>query len=330
LSAIFKDTNPSSRNGVAMLDPDAQIVLNMNREAARPPIQTLTPAEARQGMRQSRTRLSPDPPDVAECRDLACPGPAGPISLRLYRGLGLDPAAAVPGVLFFHGGGWVMGDLDTHDVTCRLLANAAGCAVIAVDYRLAPEHPFPAAADDAYAAFTWLAEHAPELAIDPARLAVCGDSAGGNLAAVVALMARERGGPALRAQVLVYPVVDLSLTQGSFATRADGFTLTRDAMTWFRDVYTPDRRHWTDWRAAPLHAPHHRDLPPAHIVTAGYDPLCDEGAQYAERLRAHGVAVDHKHYEGQMHGFLGAGKIIRAAGTAIGEIGSALRSAFRA
>ena len=311
-----------------MLDPDAQRVLEMNREAGRPPIQTLTPAEARQGMRQSRTRLSPDPPDIALCRDLTCPGPAGPIPLRLYRGAGVDPATAVPALLFFHGGGWVMGDLDTHDVTCRLLANAAACAVVAVDYRLAPEHPFPAAAEDAFAALAWAAEHAPELGIDADRLAVCGDSAGGNLAAVVALMAREFGGPPLRLQVLVYPVVDLSLSQGSFATRAEGYTLTRDAMAWFREVYTPDERHWSDWRAAPLHAPHHRDLPAALIVTAGYDPLCDEGAQYAERLRAHGVAVEHTCYSGQMHGFLGAGKIIREADRAIGQIAGALRRAF--
>jgi acetyl esterase len=310
----------------AGLDPDAQALLA--GRPAGPPLAELSVAQARAGFAQSRVALSGVPPDVASVRDLRLPTPAGEIGARLYRPAGTEPQAELPGVVFFHGGGWVLGDLDTHDVTCRQLANAAMCSVLAVDYRRPPEFVFPAAADDAYAATDWFATFAGTLRVDRERIAVMGDSAGGNLAAVTALAARERGGPRLRMQVLVYPVVDLQLAADSFARLAEGFTLTRDAMEWFRSQYAPNEADWNGWRASPLRAENLRDLPPAFVVTAGFDPLCDEGAAYADRLRADGNSVQYRHFAGQMHGFLGAAGAIRAAVPAIEEIGAALRAAW--
>jgi len=311
------------------LDPDAQRVLEMNQAVPRKPPDQVTPAEARAAFRESRARMSPDPQPVAGVVDREIPGPGGAIRVRCYRGRGTAASERLPVYLYYHGGGWSVGDLETHDVTCRQIANDARCAVVAVDYRLAPEHPFPAAADDAYAALTWLAAEADALAVDRDRIAVGGDSSGGNLATVTAIAARERGGPALRLQVLVYPVVDLRMDTPSYASRGSGFTLTADGMRYFRSVYVPNERDWSDWRVAPLRAPSLHGLPPAVIVTAGHDPLCDEGIAYAERLRADGVAVEHRHYDGQMHGFVNAGRFIRAADRALAEIVAALQSAWR-
>jgi acetyl esterase len=311
------------------LDPDAARVLEMNAAVPRKPVDQVPPAEARAGFRESRARMSPDPQPVADVADRTIPGPGGAIPVRIYRGRGTNAADRLPAYLYFHGGGWSVGDLDTHDVTCRQIANDARCAVVAVDYRLAPENPFPAAVDDAEAALTWLAAEAAALGVDGNRIAVGGDSSGGNLAAVTAIAARERGGPALRLQVLVYPVVDLRLDQASYVTRGSGYTLSSKSMRYYRSAYVPDPRDWEDWRAAPLRAPSLRGLPPAIVVTAGHDPLCDEGTAYAERLRAEGVAVDHRHYAGQMHGFVNAGRFIRAADQALGEIAAALQAAWR-
>src|SRR5262249_27090428 len=190
------------------LDPDAQRVLDLIRESGRPPYETLTPSEAREFYRAGRRILQPDPPEVAEVRNIKAPGPQSEIPLRLYRGIGTARGAALPALVYFHGGGWVIGDLGTHHGVCRLIANAKRCAVISVDYRLAPEHKFPAAVDDALGATEWIAAHGGALGIDPSRLAVGGDSAGGNLAAAVALAARDRGGPRLRFQLLLYPATD--------------------------------------------------------------------------------------------------------------------------
>jgi acetyl esterase len=314
---------------VSALDPDALRVLEMNAAVPRPPADQVPIAEARAGFKASRARMSPDPQEVADVRDREIPGPGGAIRVRCYRGRGTEAATKLPVYLYFHGGGWAVGDLDTHDVTCRQLANDARCAVIAVDYRLAPEHPFPAAADDADTALRWVAANGDELAIDATRIAIGGDSAGGNLATVAAIAARDRGGPALRLQVLIYPVVDVRGDLPSYATRGSGYTLTADGMRHFRALYVPNERDWNDWRVAPLRAPSLRGLPPALIITAGHDPLCDEGKAYADRLRAEGVAVEHRHYDGQMHGFINAGRFIRAADRALGEVVSALQAAWR-
>lgn len=241
------------------------------------------------------------------------PGPGGgTLALRVYRrfgtGLGGGPRAAQPGIAYFHGGGWVTGDLDSHDGSCRLLAAVTGYVVVAVDYRLAPEAPFPAAVDDALAAYAWVHEHADDLGIAPGQVAVMGDSAGGNLAAVVAQ--RTRSGaevPPPCAQVLVYPALDTRFDSASMAAFGDGFFLTRRSMEYFRSAYLPNPTTWEDPSAAPLFADDVAGLAPALIVTAGFDPLHDDGEAYATRLAAAGVEVEHRCYADQVHGFFGMG-----------------------
>ncbi len=248
--------------------------------------------------------------------------------LRLYRGAGTGAATLLPALVFFHGGGWVVGDLETHDPMCRHLANATGCAVVAVDYRLAPEHKFPAAVEDSFAATEWVAANGAELGIDGGRLAVGGDSAGGNLAAVVSLLARDRGAPRLRAQLLLYPALDFGMNHASHQRFAEGHLLTVATMRWFAEAYIRGPQDVDDWRASPLRARDLSGLPPAYVLTAGYDPLCDEGIAYARRLEENNVAVTSRHMPGQIHGFLLMGKIVRAAGPALDEIAAALKAAF--
>jgi acetyl esterase len=313
---------------MAELDSGAQRVLDLIREAGRPPYETLTPPEAREFYRAGRRILQPDPPEVAEVRNLEAPAPHGTIRLRLYRGIDTERVAALPALIYFHGGGWVIGDLDTHDGVCRLLANAAGFAVISVDYRLAPEHKFPTAVDDAVQATEWIAAHAAELGIDASRLAVGGDSAGGNLAAVVALITRDRGGPRLRFQLLLYPATDFVESDDPQRERFEGFPLNVVTMNWFRDHYLRNAADYADWRASPLRARELRGLPPAYVLTVGFDPLHAEGELYARQLREAGVPVQHRHLERQMHGFLTMGKIIAAAKPATEEAAAAVKAAL--
>jgi acetyl esterase len=310
------------------LHPDAQRVLDLVRASGRPPFETLDPREARELYRAGRAVLQPDPPPVALTRDLAAPAPHGTIPLRLYRGLGTEATARLPALVYFHGGGWVFGDLDTHDVVCRQLANDARCAIVAVDYRVAPEDKFPAAVEDAIAATRWIAANAASLGLDAARLAVGGDSAGGNLATVVALDARDRGGPALRYQLLVYPAVEFAMTHESHRRFTEGVPLTSRTVAWFRDLYLRDAADRADWRASPLRAPDLAALPPAYLLTAGFDPLADEGDDYAQRLAAAGVAVTRRHVDDQIHGFLTMGRFIAASSTTIADAAAALREAF--
>ena len=289
-----------------------------------PAIDQIPPAEARRQYREVRAALRPPAPELSEVRDLTGDGKGGPIPLRLYR----PGEAVLPAFVFFHGGGWVVGDLDTHDVVCRQIARETGSVVIAVDYRLAPEHPFPAAADDAWSATTWVAAHADDLKIDRRRIAVGGDSAGGGLAAVVALMARDSRKLRLALQVLVYPVMDLRAGSSSYTTYADGYLLTRTAMLWYIRQYAPTSEAIHDWRASPLMAPWVHSVAPALIVAAELDPLVDEGDAYARRLRGARVPVDYHVVSGMVHGFLTMGGKVDAANHAIAAIAAALREAF--
>jgi acetyl esterase/lipase len=311
------------------LDPQAANVIDLIVKSGRPPYHQLSPKEARQMFRDTRPASTPPAPQIGPVRDLAADGPVGSIPLRVYRPAGVSDSQRLPALVFFHGGGWVIGDLETHDVACRQVTAEAGVSVIAVDYRLAPEHKFPAAVDDAWAATRWIVAHADELGIDATRLAVGGDSAGGNLAAVVALLARDAGAPRIALQILTYPVTDLVSESQSYADLADGYMLTRDSMRWFRAQYLAKEADAADWRVSPLRAPSLAGLPPALVITAGYDPLRDEGEAYARRLREAGVTVDAVCFGGMIHGFVPMGKLIETAFRAVTLIAGSLRYALR-
>jgi acetyl esterase len=306
------------------LDKGSQSVLALIRELGRPPLHTLTPPEAREASARSRAVLGSEPETVAEVEDLTCPGPAGPIRLRRYRGIGTDAAAALPCLLYLHGGGWVIGDLDSHDQVCRVLANAARCSVISVDYRLAPEHRFPAAVEDSVAALRFVAAEAGRLRIDAARIAVGGDSAGGNLAAVLAIMGRDGMVPNPGFQLLLYPAVDLAGIWPAYKRFTEGLILTAPTMDWFIDHYAPDPAQRLDWRASPFRAASLMGVAPAYVMTAAHDPLVDEGLAYAARLEREGVAVTQVHMADQMHAFLTMGKFCTAADLALRQAALAL------
>ena len=297
--------------------------------SGRPAYHQLSPKDARQLFRETRPASTPTPPQIGMVRDLTADGPLGPIPLRVYRPAGVPASTPLAVLVFFHGGGWVIGDLETHDVLCRQLTAGSGVSVVSVDYRLAPEHKFPAAVDDAWAATRWVVAHAGELAVDARRLAVGGDSAGGNLAAVVALLARDKGAPAIAVQVLIYPVTDLVGETRSYRDFAEGYLLTREGMRWFIAHYLTAEAEAADWRASPIRAQSLAGLPPALIVTAGFDPLRDEGEAYAERLRDAGVRVDSVCYGGMIHGFVPMGRLLDTAGRAISLIAGSLSQALR-
>ncbi|AUV80471.1 alpha/beta hydrolase [Salinigranum rubrum] len=240
--------------------------------------------------------------EVGGVQDLEIAGPNGGVPIRVYRPGGGGPH---PVVVYSHGGGWVVGNLDTHDQGCRALCNAGDCVVVSVDYRLAPEHPFPAPVEDCYAATEWVADHGDLLGADTDRLVVAGDSAGGNLSAAVALLARERGGPDVAHQYLVYPVTNHAFDTDSYTENAEGYFLTRAGMEWFWDHYLETDVDGLNPLASPLRARDLSDLPPATVVTCGFDPLRDEGRAYAGRLEAAGVDVTHHHHEEMIHGFFG-------------------------
>ena len=310
------------------LDADAQRVVDLIKEAGRPAFEDVGAAEARIAYSNSRAVLQPDPVDVAEVRDLSAAGPHGDIPLRLYRGSPSDGAALQPCLIYLHGGGWVVGDLESHDGVCRELARRSDCTVISVDYRLAPEHAFPAAVDDSWAAVLWIIEQAGALGIDPDRVAIGGDSAGGNLATVVCLLARDNGGPQLRAQLMIYPATDMTMSHATHQEFAEQQPLTRSSMHWFIDTYLRSDADKADWRASPLNAETHGDLPGACIITAGCDPLRDEGEAYAAALKEAGVPVLLKRFDGQIHGFLTMGRIIADADNAFAMIADYLNEAL--
>jgi acetyl esterase len=308
------------------VDPQAQRIIDATVALGLPPMEQMTPAEARESMRSRTAALGPVE-DVARVEDHRVPVSGGAIDVRCYTPAGAGP---FPALVFFHGGGWVIGDVYTHDGICRSLANASGCAVASVDYRLAPEHKYPTAVEDAFAATRWIAREAARLGIDARRLAVGGDSAGGNLAAAVALLAKERGGPELALQVLVYPVTHHAFDTESYRQHADGYLLTRTAMRWFWDHYLARPEQGREPYASPLLAPALEGLPPALVITAEYDPLCDEGEAYAGRLREAGVPVTLTRYPGMIHGFFRMVNLVDKARAARDEVAGALRKAFAA
>jgi len=312
------------------IDVDAQRVLDLMRESGRPPFETITPQEARALYLQSSARLGADPAPVFGVQDLDLPGPAGSVRVRVYRGAVAPPAAPQPALVYFHGGGWTIGDLQTHDGICRHLANAAGCIVIAVDYRLAPEHKFPAAVEDCAAVVRWAATDGSEIGIDPARIAVGGDSAGGTLAAVMSHMARDGALPPLCFQLLIYPSVDQRLGQASYQRVTSGVPLTTATVRYFQGHYLRGTADQMDWRASPLLASRFDGLPAALVVTAAHDPLCDEGREYAAKLDAAGGHVTLLHFNDQLHGFVHWSRIVRSASATLDFAARRLRAVFDA
>lgn len=301
------------------LDADTRNVLDMLGQLGMRDFADLTPAEARD-LRLSPPPAVPTPVGGVEDRTIA--GPAEDLALRLYRPEGGGRSGAL---VYFHGGGWVIGDLDSHDETCRRLCRGAGVPVVAVHYRRAPETTYPGAVDDCFAATCWVAENAAELGFDGDRIAVGGDSAGGNLAAAVALMARDRGHPRLCFQLLIYPVTAADFDTGSYHDNAEGYLLSRRAMQWFWDQYVPDLGQRREPYAAPLAAADLGGLPPALVQTAEYDPLRDEGEAFAQALERAGVAVEHTRYAGLVHGFFGMQDAVPATRPALDQATAALR-----
>ncbi|MDL2398714.1 alpha/beta hydrolase [Rhizobium mayense] len=307
------------------LDEGVRWLLDISNRSNTRPLETGTPRQARIDYNAGFPALQGAKEAVASVEDRQISGPYGPITVRIYRGVGAPPKDG-PGLLYLHGGGWVIGNLDSHDEICRWFANLAECTVICPDYRLAPEHKFPAGLMDCAAGLAFMAESATDFGIDLRRIAVAGDSAGGNLAAVLALMSRSGAAPWLAAQLLIYPNTDAAQTADSYRRYATGFGLTATTMKWFRDHYVRTAADIVDWKVSPLRAESAAGAAPAFIATAGYDILADEGLAYASRLRQDGVRVVSRHWPGQIHGFVSMGRFIPVARQAIEEAVAAWRS----
>ncbi len=309
------------------LDPQLAEILAIAERLGRPPLESLPVEEARREYRKRADTFGLPSAELFAVVERSIAGPAGPVPVRLYVPVGApDPS---PFLVFFHGGGWTVGDRDTHDRACRHLAERARCRVASVDYRLAPEHPFPAAVEDCWAAYRAITGKLGEWDADPKRIAVGGDSAGGNLAAVIAQLARDKRAPAPCLQLLIYPAVDMAGVYGSIERFGKGYLLTKAMIDCFMGYYTPDPAMRRDWRASPLLARDLAQLPPAFIQTAGFDPLQDEGAAYAKALAAAGVKAAHKHYPSLVHGYLQLAGHSPAARAAVDDAAAALRHAFR-
>jgi acetyl esterase len=307
-----------------VLDPEIKPIVDLIEAAEGPPAHLVPLEQARAAHARESAMLSGPGEEVAEVREVEIPGPGGPIPARVYRPLA-ERASALALVAYFHGGGWVLGTLDAFDSVCRALANASGAVIASIDYRLAPEHPFPAGLDDARAAVRWLAAHADDLGADPARLAIAGDSAGGNLAAVTARRLRDEGGPPLRFQALIYPVCDSALNTPSYRLNGSGFGLSAASMKRYWELYL-DGADGTQPDASPLRAAELAGLPPAFVLTVRHDVLCDEGEAYARALEDAGVPVTLSRYDGAVHGFFRWLAKAELARRAVAEVGAALRA----
>jgi acetyl esterase/lipase len=310
------------------LDPESQRLIDLMAAANRPAWNTLSPQAARDLYLSLRPGAQGPRPAEVKVVDRTIPGPSGPLPVRLYHPASAPADAKLPGLVYAHGGGWVFGNLDSHDVLCAQLAIEAGIAVFAVDYRLAPEARFPGAFDDVVAGLKWVAANGASVGIDATKLAIGGDSAGGNLAAAVSIWARDNGGPKLLLQLLAYPVTDAVARAESYRRYEDGYGLNAATMEWFFDHYTPDKAIRDDWRVSPLRANSLSGLPPALVITAGYDPLRDEGRAYAFRLQQEGTLADLVEFGGMLHGFLSSPMLLHGARRGTSLAAAALREAL--
>ncbi|MDA0264720.1 MAG: alpha/beta hydrolase [Chloroflexi bacterium] len=304
------------------LDPQVIKVMESVAALGLPAAHTVSPAEAR--INAAKRPRAPGP-EVAKVMDRTIPGPDGDVPVRIYTPEGDGP---FPILAWFHGGGWVVGDLESADGSARSLCVGGRCVVVSVDYRLAPDTKFPGPAEDCWAATTWAVENAAGINGDPTRLAVGGDSAGGNLAAAMCLMAADRGGPKIAAQILVYPVTDVDFNTGSYSQNAEGYSLTKTTMQYYWECYIDVAKDASNPYAAPMQAKSLAGQPPALVITAEFDPLRDEGEAYAKRLQEAGVATTSTRYDGVIHGFFSMGAVVDKGRQAVDEASAALRSAF--
>ncbi len=312
---------------LSSLDPKIVELLAALENSGAPRLETLLPATAREVFARSRLASAMIAPELCSTRDVMISTEDGAVPAKLYR-----PKSAkvvLPGLVFFHGGGWVVGAISSYDDICAVLADKSGCLVMSVGYRLAPEHKFPAAVVDAAASLRWFVQNSIECGVDPQRIAVAGDSAGANLAAVVAIMSRAGDLPPIALQILIYPVTDLSLGSPSHAEAMPGTRFTTATMRWFRDHYLRVEADRLDWRASPLVSGNLRCVAPAFILTAGADPLRDDGILYAEKLRQADVYVRHTHYPDQVHGFINFGRLLPKANNALEEIAAEIQRATK-
>lgn len=312
----------------ADLHPQVLAIRDRIKRDRVPHLSTLSIEQARAADRAAAAAGTGEAEPVAEVSEIAIPGPAGQIQARVYRPDVAGPGAGLPVLVYFYGGGWSLGTLDTCDGVCRMITNAAGCVTVAAAYRLAPEHKFPAAVEDCHASAQWVADHAAELGIDASRFAVGGDSSGGNLAAAVALHARDLGGPAITHQLLVYPNTDHQADTESMREFADEYFFNPASVRWYWGMYLAAPRDGANPLASPLRADDLSGLPPATVITAEYDPLRDEGELYARKLQAAGVPTEIIRYDGMMHGFFTMVGILDTAREAVLEAAARLRHAF--
>jgi acetyl esterase len=309
------------------LDPQAKWVLDIAKEANLPSLEEMTASEAKAAYEARALKLCLKDVPIGKSFDLNISGPHGDIPLRLYYPTGHN-GNILPVVVYYHGGGWVIGSRDTHDALCRQICNQGGFLVVSVDYRMGPEFHFPVAVDDSFAAYKWAQETISEFGGDEQKIAVAGDSAGGNISAVLCLLARENGLPLPVFQWLIYPATNMTMDTASHRDFSEGYFLTQPLMVWFQRLYLGADPAVDDWRASPLKAASLQGLPPALVQTAGFDPLKDEGKAYADRLVAEGVPAAHTDYSGMIHGFINLGGAIDMARTAIDEGVAALQAAF--